>query len=71
MSIFLLISIGSVCASDAAMDADILSADDGSVDVLSDNGTNEGASPKATSVVSNDVTINKRNCENSSNCKRQ
>ena len=60
MSIFLLISIGSVCASDAAMDADILSADDGSVDVLSDNGTNEGASPKATSVVSNDVTINEK-----------
>ena len=32
MSLFLLVSIGSVCASDAAMDADILADDEGSVD---------------------------------------
>ena len=34
MSIFLLISIGSVCASDAAMDADIQSANYGSNSVV-------------------------------------
>ena len=60
MSIFLLVSVGSVCASDAAMDADILSTDDGFIDVISDNGTNEGTSPKATTVVSKDVTINEK-----------
>ena len=37
MSLFLLVSIGSVCASDDAMDADAKLANDGSVAVLSEN----------------------------------
>lgn len=53
MSIFLLISIGSVCASDAAMDADTQLANDGSDVVLSDGNTRID-----TSVVSEDVKIN-------------
>jgi hypothetical protein len=57
MSLFLLISIGSVCASDAAMDADIQLADDGSVDVLSDD-SGDATQKINTKVVSNDVTIN-------------
>lgn len=58
MSIFLLISIGSVCASDAVMDADIQLADDGSVDVLSDSSEDTTPEKISTTVVSNDVTIN-------------
>ena len=55
MSIFLLISIGSVCASDVAMDADVQLADDGSDVVLSDGNTTQKID---TTVVSKDVKIN-------------
>lgn len=54
MSIFLLVSIGSVCASDAAMDADILANEsDTSVEPTVDS------TPIKTSVESKDVTVNK------------
>ena len=60
MSLFLLVSIGSVCASDAAMDADAQLADDGSSVVLA-NDTSSDASDntekKSTTVVSEDKTI--------------
>ena len=55
MSIFLLVSIGSVCASDTAMDADAQLADDGSSVVLSDGNTTQKID---TTVVSKDVKIN-------------
>ena len=61
MSIFLLVSIGSVCASDAAMDVDSQLANDGSNVVLA-NDTSSDASDNnakvATTVVSEDKTIN-------------
>ena len=57
MSIFLLISIGSVCASDAAMDADAQLADAGSDDVVLANDSQTDAKIDTT-VVSKDVTIN-------------
>ncbi len=47
MSLFLLISIGSVCASDSAMDADIIAADGDDV-----------ATPVPTTVVAEDTRIN-------------
>ena len=60
MSLFLLVSIGSVCASDAAMDADAQLADDGSSVVLA-NDTSSDASDDttkiSTTVVSEDKTI--------------
>jgi len=70
MSLFLLISIGSVCASDTAMDADVQLADDGSIDVLSDNSTSADATEDttqqkiSTSVVSEDTTINEKETAN-------
>lgn len=48
MSLFLLISIGSVCASDSAMDTDIIASDDGNVT----------PTPIPTSVVAKDTRIN-------------
>ncbi len=61
MSIFLLISIGSVCASDVAMDADAQLADDGSDNVvLSEEGDSapaENTTKIETTVVSKDVKI--------------
>lgn len=63
MSIFLLVSIGSVCASDAAMDADAQLADDGSSVVLA-NDTSSDASDDttkiSTTVVSEDKTITEK-----------
>lgn len=63
MSLFLLVSIGSVCASDAAMDADAQLADDGSSVVLA-NDTSSDASDDATkistTVVSEDKTITEK-----------
>lgn len=54
MSIFLLISIGSVCASDAAMDADIIAKDNGiSAEPVADS------TPAKTTVESKDVIVNK------------
>lgn len=47
MSLFLLISIGSVCASDSAMDTDIIAADDGG-----------NVTPVPTTVVAKDTRIN-------------
>jgi hypothetical protein len=58
MSIFLLISIGSVCASDAAMDADAQLADAGSNDVVLANDSSADTAKIDTTVVSKDVTIN-------------
>lgn len=60
MSIFLLVSVGSVCASDAAMDADSPLADDGSSVVLADGNSSdagEKTTPATTTVVSEDKTI--------------
>ena len=58
MSVFLLISIGSVCASDAAMDADAQLADDGSSVVLANDTPAEETTQKIdTTVVSTDVKI--------------
>lgn len=63
MSLFLLVSIGSVCASDAAMDADAQLADDGSSVVLA-NDTSSDASDDtkkiSTTVVSEDKTITEK-----------
>ncbi len=66
MSIFLLISIGSVCASDAAMDADIQSANYGSNSVvLGDETLSADTTQKIdTTVVSNDVRINEKETAN-------
>lgn len=58
MSLFLLVSIGSVCASDAAMDADAKLANDGSITVLSDNSSIVEDTKIDTSVVSENVKIN-------------
>lgn len=52
MSIFLLVSVGSVCASDSATDVDVL-ADDTNSDVLTD-------SPIKTSVESQNVVVNEK-----------
>lgn len=52
MSIFLLVSVGSVCASDSASDVDVL-ADDTNSDVLTD-------SPIKTSVESKNVVVNEK-----------
>ena len=61
MSLFLLISIGSVCASDAAMDADAKLADDGSSVVLADDTAAGDAAQKInTTVVSENVKVNER-----------
>ncbi len=60
MSIFLLISIGSVCASDAAMDADTKLAADGSNDVVLSGDSDATPSENTkieTTVVSSDVKI--------------
>ena len=58
MSLFLLISIGSVCASDAAMDADIQSANDGSDSVvLGDDAPSADATQIDTTVVSENVKV--------------
>jgi len=58
MSLFLLVSIGSVCASDAAMDADAKLANDRSITVLSDNNSIVEDTKIDTSVVSENVKIN-------------
>ena len=64
MSLFLLIGIGSVCASDAAMDAGVGLADDGSVNAVSENSADVTILKDAnqekinTSVVSEDVKVN-------------
>lgn len=58
MSIFLLISIGSVCASDAAMDAGAQLADDGSSVVLANSTPADDTAQKIdTTVVSNNVKV--------------
>lgn len=64
MSLFLLIGIGSVCASDTAMDAGVGLADDGSVNAVSENSANVPILKDAnqgkinTSVVSENVKVN-------------
>lgn len=59
MSLFLLISIGSVCASDAAMDADVQLTDGGSDSVLLGDETSSGDAAKInTTVVSSDTRVN-------------
>lgn len=64
MSIFLLISIGSVCASDVATDADVQLADDGSNNVVLTDDISTPISENTTqkintTIVSQDVKINK------------
>lgn len=56
MAIFLLVGIGSVCASDSAMDTDILAGDSNS-DVVT-------AAPIQTSVESQNVTVNEKDPQN-------
>ena len=58
MSLFLLVSIGSVCASDDAMDADAKLANDGSIAVLSENSSIVKDTKIDTTVVSENVKIN-------------
>lgn len=61
MAIFLLVSIGSVCASDTAMDADSQLANDGSNVVLANDTSSDSSDNNAkvaTTVVSEDKTIN-------------
>ena len=58
MSIFLLVSIGSVCASDAAMDADIIAEDNGiSAEPIADS------TPIKTTVESKNVVVNKTDAQ--------
>lgn len=68
MSLFLLVSIGSVCASDVAMDADAQLAIDESSSIVSANETvtpaNDTAQKIDTSVISEDVKINEKETAN-------
>ena len=67
MSIFLLVSIGSVCASDATMDVDSQLADDGSSVVLANDTSsdvNDNNAKVATTIVSEDKTINEKETAN-------
>ena len=58
MSIFLLVSIGSVCASDAAMDVDIIAEDNGiSAEPIADS------TPIKTTVESKNVVVNKTDAQ--------